>query len=93
MLICESESASIFKEPQHMLVFVEEALRGDDVAPKRTSPDEVLISRTGSQQRDPDSDDDEEEDALESSVPEQNPEQMGLIETAISLFSAIIAGE
>lgn len=92
MLICESESASIFKEPQHMLVFVEEALRGVDVAPKRTSPVEVLIPRTGSQQRDPDSDD-EEEDALESSVPEQNPEQMGLIETAISLFSAIIAGE
>jgi hypothetical protein len=96
--LAQELGSSIFNEPDQILVFVEEALRPNaGVGDMETKHHTKALDRRRDG-RDPDSDDEDEPELQNpisdgTSDAENNANSMGMIDTAISLFLAVLAGE
>lgn len=86
MRLNEKASANLGKEAQHVLLFIEHALRSSSV-----DTDEAADSDDGA-----DSDDEDVDDAEEVTVAEVTKEDvpnLGLVETALNLLCSTLHGE
>jgi hypothetical protein len=101
--LAEVFGSSIFTKPDQILAFVEEALRtpaGSDpdmrdvhLAEERLRDKRVPDDNAGSDERLPDSDDEEEPVPDTREINKDDIDQMGMAETAIALFLAVLSGK